>query len=97
MNQTDMDVKPLSVSELNSYIKSRFEIDEHLISVLVRGEISNYKVHSSGHHYFSLKDADSAIRCVMFKNQAYGLRFRPENGMNVIVLGKVSVYTRDGT
>ena len=86
-----------TVSSLNTYIKSRFDSDEILQSVFVKGEISNYKYHSSGHHYFSIKDSESSLRCVLFKNNAFGLRFRPENGLKVILFGRVSVYTRDGS
>lgn len=86
-----------TVSSLNAYIKGCFDTDENLQSVFVKGEISNYKYHSSGHHYFSLKDPDSSLRCVLFKNNAFGLRFRPENGLKVILYGRVSVYTRDGS
>ena len=86
----------LSVSQLNDYIKRQFDRDELLAGVCVRGEISNYKVYPSGHHYFTLKDAESAIRCVMFKGSALSLRFRPENGMAVLAIGRVSVYPRDG-
>ena len=67
-----------------------------LQNVCVKGELSNYKVYPSGHHYFTLKDAESSIRCVMFKGSALKLRFRPESGMGVVVSGKVSVYPRDG-
>ena len=69
------------VSQINEYLKLRFEEDEFLSDLLIRGEISNYKLYPSGHHYFSLKDAGGAIRCVMFKGNAFRLRFRPENGM----------------
>ncbi len=93
-----MDSKAFTVTSLNNYIKKNlFDKNEVLISVFVKGEISNYKLHSSGHQYFSLKDADSSIRCVLFKSHAFGLKFRPENGMKVIIFGKVSVYLRDGT
>ena len=84
------------VSQINEYLKLRFEEDEFLSNLLIRGEISNYKLYPSGHHYFSLKDANGAIRCVMFKGNAFRLRFRPENGMKVIASGRVSVFPRDG-
>lgn len=91
-----MEQKPLSVSQLNTYIKSRFETDDLLCGVSVFGEISNYKLYPSGHHYFTLKDSESAVRCVMFKGNAFSLRFRPENGMSVLAVGRVSVFPRDG-
>ena len=91
-----MEQNILSVSELNSYLKFLFDRDEHLTSLAVRGEISNYKIYPSGHHYFTLKDEGGALRCVMFKNSALRLRFRPENGMKVIAAGRVSVFPRDG-
>ena len=84
------------VSQINEYLRLRFEEDEFLNDVLLRGEISNYKLYPSGHHYFSLKDAGGAIRCVMFRGSAGRLRFRPENGMKVIAGGRISVYPRDG-
>ena len=84
------------VSQINEYLRLRFEEDEFLSDLLIRGEISNYKLYPSGHHYFSLKDANGAIRCVMFKGNAFRLRFRPENGMKVIAAGRVSVFPRDG-
>ena len=84
------------VSQINEYLRLRFEEDEFLSNLLIRGEISNYKLYPSGHHYFSLKDANGAIRCVMFKGNAFRLRFRPENGMKVIACGRVSVFPRDG-
>ena len=85
-----------TVSELNQYIKNLMDRDEVLSGVLVRGEISNYKVYPSGHHYFSLKDENGALRCVLFRREAQHLRFRPENGMKVTALGRVTVFPRDG-
>lgn len=87
----------LSITQLNEYIRGRMDSDPLLAQVAVRGEISNYKLYPSGHHYFTLKDECSALRCVMFKGNAMRLRFRPENGMKIIAMGKVSVYPRDGT
>lgn len=84
------------VSQINEYLKCRFEEDEFLSDLLIRGEISNYKLYPSGHHYFSLKDANGAMRCVMFKGSAFRLRFRPENGMKVIAGGRITVFPRDG-
>lgn len=86
----------LTVSELNARIKGLIESDPALGSVCVRGELSNYKIYPSGHHYFTLKDAESSLRCVMFRSAASKLRFRPESGMGVTVCGRVSVYPRDG-
>ena len=86
----------LSITQINEYIRSKLDRDSLLSSVAVRGEISNYKVYPSGHHYFTLKDEASSLRCVMFKGSALKLRFKPENGMTVIVMGKISVYPRDG-
>lgn len=88
--------EPISVTALNQYVKQLLDRDRVLSQVLVRSEISNYKVYPSGHHYFSLKDAESSIRCVMFRREAMSLRFRPENGMKVVVAGRVSVFPRDG-
>ena len=84
------------VSQVNEYLKLRFEDDEFLNAIFIRGEISNYKLYQSGHHYFSLKDANGAIRCVMFKGSAFRLRFQPKNGMKVIAFGRIAVYPRDG-
>ena len=84
------------VSQINEYLRQRFEEDEFLSGVFIRGEISNYKLYPSGHHYFTLKDASSAMRCVMFRGNAFRLRFRPENGMKVIAFGRISVFPRDG-
>ncbi len=86
----------LSVTQVNEYIRGVMDKDPFLCNLAVKGEISNYKVYPSGHHYFSLKDEGSAIRCVMFRGNAMRLRFKPDNGMQVIVMGKVSVYPRDG-
>ena len=86
----------LSVSQINGYIQSKLDSDALLAGVAIRGEISNYKLYPSGHHYFTLKDENSALKCVMFKGNAMRLRFRPENGMKVIAMGKVTVYPRDG-
>lgn len=86
----------LSVSQLNGYIKTLMDGDSLLGEVAVRGELSNYKVYPSGHHYFSLKDAEGALRCVMFRREATAMRFRPENGMKVIAYGRVTVFPRDG-
>lgn len=86
----------ISISQLNEYIQRKLDSDGMLNQVAVRGEISNYKLYPSGHHYFTLKDENSALKCVMFKGSAMRLRFRPENGMKVIAMGKVSVYPRDG-
>lgn len=85
-----------SVTQLNRYIKTLFDGDRLLYHVLLRGEISNFKLHYSGHMYFVLKDASSNIRGVMFKGYASRLPFRPENGQKVIVSGRVGVYERDG-
>ena len=86
----------LSITQLTEYIRGRLDNDPFLGQVAVRGEISNYKVYPSGHHYFTLKDEGAALKCVMFKGSAMRLRFRPDNGMKVIAMGKVTVYPRDG-
>lgn len=86
----------LSITQLNEYIRGKMDNDPLLTQVAVRGEISNYKLYPSGHHYFTLKDESSALRCVMFKGNSMRLRFRPENGMQIIAMGKVSVFPRDG-
>jgi len=86
----------LSISQINGYIQNKLDSDALLNAVAVRGEISNYKMYPSGHHYFTLKDESAALKCVMFKGNAMRLRFRPENGMKVIAMGKISVYPRDG-
>ena len=86
----------LSISQLNEYIRAKLDTDALLNGVAVRGEISNYKMYPSGHHYFTLKDENSQLKCVMFKGNAMRLRFRPDNGVKVIAMGKISVYPRDG-
>ena len=86
----------LSITQLNEYIRGKLDADPLLGGVAVRGEISNYKLYPSGHHYFTLKDESSALKCVMFKGNAVRLRFRPENGMKIIAMGKIAVYPRDG-
>lgn len=85
-----------TVSQVNSYVKSLMDGDDLLTGLLVRGEVSNYKCYPSGHHYFSLKDEQSSLRCVMFRGEAARLRFRPANGMRVAAFGRVSVFPRDG-
>jgi len=86
----------LSVTQLNLYIRDLLDSQPLLSHVCVRGELSNYKIYPSGHHYFTLKDNESSLKCVMFKSSAAKLRFRPESGMGVTVWGRVSVYPRDG-
>ena len=94
---TSLNGSPIyTVSQVNGYVKRRLDADELLSALLVGGEISNYKRYPSGHHYFSLKDEESSIRCVLFKGDAAGLRFQPVNGMKVVAFGRVSVYPRDG-
>ena len=90
------ETKVFSVSELNSLIKELFDETRLFQNISVRGELSNYKVYPSGHHYFTLKDSESSLRCVMFKSSALRLRFRPESGMSVTAFGRLSVYPRDG-
>ncbi|MBR4111222.1 MAG: exodeoxyribonuclease VII large subunit [Clostridia bacterium] len=87
---------PLTVSQLNNYIKTLVDRDEFLNNVYIKGEISNFKRHYTGHLYFTLKDGDSLIKCVMFKTYTSYLKFEPEDGMSVLILGTVAVYERDG-
>ena len=91
-----MDQRTFSVTELNQYLKGLLEREPTLRDVFVQGELSNYKIYPSGHHYFTLKDAESSLKCVMFKGYASRLRFQPENGLKVTLLGRVSVFVRDG-
>ena len=84
------------VTEVNHLVKLLLDNEPMLANVAVRGELSNYKIYPSGHHYFTLKDPEGSLRCVMFKGSAIKLRFRPENGMKVVVTGRISVFPRDG-
>jgi len=86
----------LSVTELNQYIKDLLDLNPPLTDIYVKGEISNFKAHSSGHMYFTLKDEESNLRCVMFRSSAMALAFRPENGMKVTAHGRISAFVRDG-
>lgn len=81
-----------AVSEVNGLIKDLIDGTPQLSGLYIRGELSNYKIYPSGHHYFTLKDGQSALRCVMFKSSAMKLRFRPENGMQAVVFGRISVF-----
>ena len=85
-----------AVSEVNGLIKDLIDGTPQLSGLYIRGELSNYKIYPSGHHYFTLKDAEGSMRCVLFKGNALRLRFRPENGMKVIAFGRISVFPRDG-
>ncbi len=85
-----------TVSQINGYLKELLEADPLLQSLLIRGEISNYKRYPSGHHYFSLKDEKGSMRCVLFRGDAARLRFQPANGMSVLAFGRISVFPRDG-
>ena len=91
-----MDSKVYTVSELNAFIKELFDATPPFAQIAVRGELSNYKIYPSGHHYFTIKDSESSLKCVMFKSSAVKLRFRPESGMSVTAFGRLSVYPRDG-
>ena len=86
----------ITVTQINEYIRAMMDPDRLLNNLAIKGEISNYKLYPSGHHYFTLKDENGALRCVMFKGNAMKMRFRPENGMKVIAMGKISVFPRDG-
>ena len=86
----------LTVSEVNPDVKLLIEHDDLLADVMVKGEISNYKRHSSGHLYFTMKDEGGALLCVMFRGEASKLKFAPSDGMKVIAAGRLSVFVRDG-
>jgi exodeoxyribonuclease VII large subunit len=88
--------KIYEVSQINNYIKSLLDGALGLNHVYIRGELSNYKIYPSGHHYFTMKDSTGALRCVMFRSSAAHLRFRPENGMKVVANGRITVFPRDG-
>ena len=92
-----MYIKTLTVSALNNYIKKVIDNDFILNNTYIKGEISNFKLHSSGHAYFSIKDEMSKLSCVMFKTYTSKLNFLPEDGMKVVIKGKISVYQKDGT
>ena len=91
-----MEYKALSVTELNKYIKDKIATDEFLNNVLIKGEISNFKHHYTGHMYFTLKDDNSLIKCIMFKSYTTNLKFVPKDGMSVLAFGTISVFERDG-
>ena len=86
----------ITVSDLNKYMKEKIAEDEYLNNILIKGEISNFKNHYTGHMYFTLKDEKSLIKCIMFKSYATKLTFMPKDGMKVMILGSVSVFERDG-
>lgn len=86
----------ITVTQINEYIRSMMDADRLLNNLAIKGEISNYKVYPSGHHYFTLKDEGGALRCVMFKGSALRMKLRPENGMKIIAMGKITVFPRDG-
>ena len=91
-----MKYNAVTVTQLNKYLKDKFDEDENLGAILVKGEISNFKNHYTGHLYFTLKDENSLIKCIMFKSYAERLAFKPKDGMKVMVFGAVSVFERDG-
>ena len=91
-----MKIEPISVTELNRYMKEKVAGDEFLNNVYVKGEISNFKNHYTGHMYFTLKDENSLIKCIIFKSYAEKLKFLPKDGMKVMLFGSVSVFERDG-
>ena len=86
----------ITVSQLNNYVKRYFDANSALASLWIKGEISNFKLHSSGHIYMTLKDSGATLKCVMFSSNVQRLKFRPDNGMKVVAMGRVSVYERDG-
>ena len=91
-----MKPEPITVTYLNKYIKEKVAEDEYLNNVFVKGEISNFKHHYTGHMYFTLKDDNSLIKCIMFKSSTATLNFVPKDGAKVLILGTVSVFERDG-
>ena len=91
-----MEEEYLTVSQVNAYINKKLKMDVNLRNIYIKGEISNYKTYPSGHSYFTLKDENSQIPAVMFKGRKASLKFKPENGMKVIIKGKIEVYERDG-
>ena len=91
-----MSQEVITISQINEYIRNLMDNDSLLAGVAVKGEISNYKVYPSGHHYFTLKDDGAALKCVMFRGNTSKLRFKPVNGMQIIAMGKISVYPIEG-
>ena len=91
-----MSQQVLTITQINEYIRVKMDNDPALLNVAVKGEISNYKVYPSGHHYFTLKDEGATLKCVMFRGNALRLKFKPEHGMKIIAIGKISVFPRDG-
>src|SRR5574344_2382180 len=91
-----MDIKYVTISDLNRYIKAKFDTDYHLNKVYLNGKISNFKHHTRGHLYFTLKDDSSRINAVMFQSSASNLTFEPSDGMKVLVTGRISVYEATG-
>ena len=91
-----MDIEPITVEQLNRYIKEKVDSDEFLNNVYVKGEISNFKHHYTGHMYFTLKDENSLVKCIMFKSYTPHLSFMPKDGMKVLIFGSISVFERDG-
>ena len=91
-----MNNKYLTVSAINKYIKYKFDNDTHLQTVFLKGEISNCKIHSTGHLYFTIKDETSRINAVMFASNAKGLIFKPSDGINILATGRISVYESNG-
>lgn len=89
-------INAVTVSQLNASLKQLLDSQEGLSEICIVGELSNYKIYPSGHHYFTLKDKESSLKCVMFRNSAVRLRFQPKDGMMVYALGRVTVYPRDG-
>ena len=91
-----MNINPITVTELNLYIKNKLAEDERLNNIYIKGEISNFKHHYTGHMYFTLKDETGVVKCIMFKGSNEKLKFVPKDGMKVLILGTVAVYERDG-
>ena len=91
-----MDDKYITITQLTRYIKYKIDNDVNLNQVFIKGEISNFKAHSRGHYYFTLKDEGSRINAVMFQSQTKNLKFMPEDGMKVLITGKISVYEANG-
>ncbi|MDD2518992.1 MAG: exodeoxyribonuclease VII large subunit, partial [Bacilli bacterium] len=91
-----MDNKYLSVSAVTQYLKHKFDSDEHLRNVFIKGEISNFKAHTTGHMYFSIKDETSKINAIMFSSNAGKLIFKPTDGVKVLVVGRISIYEATG-